>query len=161
MEFSEKPVATAGMLIRRPATEVYEAFVDPAVTTRFWFARGSDRLDASKSVTWNWKMYGFSTKVEVKELVSGRKILIEWNVGTETVSTVEWTSTERAPGKTFVEVRNFDFKGDRDAKVSGAIDSAEGFALVLAGAKAWLEHGVEFNLVRDRHPDMLVDGWKD
>ena len=36
-----EPVATAGMLIRRPVAEVFEAFANPAVTTRFWFRRGS------------------------------------------------------------------------------------------------------------------------
>ena len=35
-----------------------------------------------------------------------------------------------------------------------ALDSTEGFSLVLAGLKALLEHGVELNLVRDRHPAM-------
>ncbi|MBC7990984.1 MAG: polyketide cyclase, partial [Luteimonas sp.] len=28
------------MLIRRPVAEVFEAFVDPAITSRFWFTRG-------------------------------------------------------------------------------------------------------------------------
>ena len=32
------PVASAGMLIRRPTAEVFEAFVDPAITARFWFS---------------------------------------------------------------------------------------------------------------------------
>ncbi len=58
-------------------------------------------------------------------------------------------------------MRNFDLKGDTDAQVGRAIDSAGGFALVLADAKAWLEHGIELNIVRDAHPDMLVEGWKD
>jgi hypothetical protein len=31
----------------------------------------------------------------------------------------------------------------------------QGFTFVLAGLKAWLEHGVELQLVRDRHPDGL------
>jgi hypothetical protein len=39
--------------------------------------------------------------------------------------------------------------------VAPALDSAGGFALVLAGAKVWREHGIELNLVRDRHPDGL------
>lgn len=39
-----------------------------------------------------------------------------------------------------------------------ALDATEGFAFVLAGAKAWLEHGVELNLVRDRFPKGLDDG---
>ena len=35
------PVARTTMLIRRPAAAVFEAFVDPSITSRFWFSRGS------------------------------------------------------------------------------------------------------------------------
>jgi uncharacterized protein YndB with AHSA1/START domain len=30
------PVAKAAMLIRRPVADVFEAFVDPAITSKFW-----------------------------------------------------------------------------------------------------------------------------
>lgn len=159
MAMQKAPVATAEMLIRRPAGEVYEAFVDPAVTTKFWFTRGSGRLEAGSSVTWSWEMYGVSTEVEVRELVPAGKILIDWDAGTDEVSTVEWLFSPRGD-HTLVKVRNFDLKGDADAQVGRAIDSAGGFALVLAAAKAWLEHGVALNVVRDVHPDMLIEGWK-
>jgi len=36
--------------------------------------------------------------------------------------------------------------------VEQALDSVGGFNLVLAGLKAFLEHGIELNLVRDRFP---------
>jgi hypothetical protein len=32
------------------------------------------------------------------------------------------------------------------------MDNASGFSFMLAGAKACLEHGIELQLVRDRHP---------
>jgi hypothetical protein len=32
-------------------------------------------------------------------------------------------------------------------------DSTQGFALTLAGLKAFLEHGVRLELVRDRYPE--------
>jgi uncharacterized protein YndB with AHSA1/START domain len=35
MALKNKPTAKAQMLIRRPAAEVFEAFVDPAITTKF------------------------------------------------------------------------------------------------------------------------------
>ncbi|PXZ70790.1 polyketide cyclase, partial [Pseudomonas aeruginosa] len=41
-------VAKAEMLIRRPIAEVFEAFVDPAITARFWYSRGDARLEAGK-----------------------------------------------------------------------------------------------------------------
>ena len=44
------PVARPQMLIRKPVAEVFEAFVDPAVTSKFWFTKGSERLATGKSV---------------------------------------------------------------------------------------------------------------
>ncbi len=58
-----------------------------------------------------------------------------------------------------MEIRNHGFRGEDEAQIRQAIDSAEGFALMLAGAKAWPEHGLRLGLVADRHPDMLVRGW--
>jgi uncharacterized protein YndB with AHSA1/START domain len=44
------PVAKTGMLIRKPVAEVFEAFIDPGVTTKFWFTKGSGRLEVGKQV---------------------------------------------------------------------------------------------------------------
>jgi len=38
------------MLIRKLVAEVFEAFVDPAITTRFWFTKGSGRLEKGKQI---------------------------------------------------------------------------------------------------------------
>lgn len=65
---------------------------------------------------------------------------------------MEWTFTPHAGGTTFVEITNAGFEGDGDAVVRQATDSTEGFTLVLAGAKALLEHDVKLNLVGDRYP---------
>lgn len=34
-----------GMLIRRPVMDVFEAFIDPDITTTFWFTKSSGRLE--------------------------------------------------------------------------------------------------------------------
>lgn len=156
MDMRNPPVAKAGMLIRRPVSEVFKAFVDPAITSKFWFSSGSGRLDAGRPVIWSWDWYGVSTQVDVREIVPNRKILIEWNVGTDRPSTVEWTFDERPDGSAFVDIRNFGFQGDADAQVQEALDTTGGFTWVLAGAKAWLEHGIALGLVPDRFPDAHV-----
>lgn len=69
MEIRETPTAEAGMLIRRPVADVFEAFIDPAITTKFWFTHGSDRLDSGKEIHWEWRMYGVSTTVNISEIV--------------------------------------------------------------------------------------------
>ena len=149
-----RPIAKAEMLIRRPVAEVYEAFVDPAVTSHFWFTRGSARLEADKVIEWEWKMYGFSIHVHVKELVRDRKILIEWPADGG-MTTVEWLFSPRPGGSTFVSITNSGFTGDDDAVLAQVVGSTEGFAIVLAGLKAYLEKGITLNLIQDRFPDGL------
>ncbi|MER9066375.1 SRPBCC family protein [Mesorhizobium sp. M0902] len=149
MEIRETPTAEAGMLIRRPVADVFEAFVDPAITTKFWFTHGSDRLDSGKEISWEWRMYGVSTTVNVSEIVDNKKIVMQWS---DPPTTVVWTFAEMPGGTTFVEVRNSGFVGSPDEQVKQAIGSTGGFALVLAGAKAWLEQGVMLGLIGDRHP---------
>ena len=51
MEPHSDPAARTQMLIRRPVADVFEAFVDPAITSRFWFSRGSSRLTEGEVVT--------------------------------------------------------------------------------------------------------------
>lgn len=150
------PEASAGMLIRRPAAEVFEAFVDPAVTTLFWFSKGSGRLEPGAVVRWDWEMYGVGTEVRVKALEPGRRILIDWDLDDPTE--VEWTFEPRGD-HTFVTVINRGFHGADP--VAEALDSTGGFALVLAGAKIWLEHGIEPRFVLDRHPDVRVGDWRE
>ena len=151
------PRAKAEMLIRKPVSEVFESFVDPEITSKFWFTGGSCRLEEGKTVTWEWGMYGFSIPVEVKAIEANKRILVEWpSQGGPT--SVEWTFTDRPDGTTYVRIVNWGFAGEDDARVAEALGSTEGFAFVLAGAKAWLEHGVRLNLVQDKYPDGLPRG---
>jgi uncharacterized protein YndB with AHSA1/START domain len=45
LQLTQAPVAKAAMLIRKPVAEVFEAFIDPAITSRFWFTKSSGRLE--------------------------------------------------------------------------------------------------------------------
>lgn len=148
-----EPIARAEMLIRKPVSEVFEAFVNPEITGKFWFTRGDQRLEEGKTVTWYWDMYGVSAEVEVKAIEQNERILIEWP------RPVEWQFTPKGDDATFVSVTESGFEGTDDEKVAQAIDSMGGFTLTLAGCKAYLEHGIELNLVADHSPDHLVEGW--
>ena len=155
MTLTKAPVVKAQMLIRRPARDVFEAFVDPAVTSQFWFTKGSDRLEAGKSVNWEWGMYGFSVDVDVKKIEPGRHIVIEWP-GKDAPETVEWTFDARPDDTTFVTITSYGFTGTGDEIVAKALDVMGGFSLVLAAAKAWLEHGININIVADHAPDAVI-----
>ena len=142
------------MLIRKPVAEVFEAFTNPKITSKFWFTKGSGKLEAGKQVTWTWEMYNISTQVNVSEVEENKRILINWPYG-DVSTTVEWVFTSYGNDATYVSITNSGFTGDGDKVVNDALDSKGGFTWVLAGLKALLEHGVELNLVTDAFPKGL------
>nr|WP_294932643.1 SRPBCC family protein [uncultured Flavobacterium sp.] len=146
--------AKAEMLIRKPVSEVFQAFIDPEITSKFWFTKGSDKLEEGKSTVWTWEMYGFSLTVLTKVIEKNKRIVIEWgNKDEETI--VEWVFNPLNEKETFVSITNSNFQGEADKILSEVRNSTEGFTLVLAGAKAFLEHQIQLNLVLDRFPQGL------
>jgi uncharacterized protein YndB with AHSA1/START domain len=156
LELTRVPFTDTGMLIRKPVNDVFEALVNPDITTKFWFTRSTGRLDAGRRVRWDWEMYGVSIEVTPKRIELDRRIAIEW-AGYSGPTTVEWTFTPLDGGTTFVHVSERGFAGTGDQLVKFVADSTQGFSLMLAGLKAWLEHGVRLNLVGDRYPKGVAD----
>ncbi len=151
LQLTQIPSVKAELLIRKPVREVFEAFVDPDVTSKFWFTKGSGRLEEGATVHWEWEMYNISVPVEVREIEQDRRILIEWP-GASAPTTVEWLFTPYGDDLTWVTITNAGFTGTGDEVVSQALDSTGGFTFTLAGLKAWLEHGIQLNLVQDHTP---------
>ena len=145
------PVAHTGMLIRRPAGDVFEALVNPSITSKFWFTNGSGRLETGKRVRWDWKMYDASADVLAKAIEPNNRIEIQWPRQSGP-TTVEWRFEALRDDATFVDVTESGFQGSADDLVEYVADSTQGFSLVLAGMKAFLEHGVQLNLTADRFP---------
>ena len=144
-------IAKTEMLIRKPVAEVFEAFIDPAITTKFWFTKSSGKLEAGRQIHWDWEMYNASAEVDVKVIEPNSRILIEWgDPGHKT--TVEWRFSPRPDDTTFVSITNGGFQGTDEEIAEQAIGSTEGFTFVLAGLKALLEHNINLNLTADRFP---------
>jgi uncharacterized protein YndB with AHSA1/START domain len=151
LQLTRVPVAKTGMLIRSPIAEVFEAFVDPNITSEFWFTRGSARLEVGKPVKWEWEMYDASIEVTAKVIERNKRIVIEWD-GYSGRSTVEWKFARHEAGTTFVSITESGWTGNGDELVKYATDSTQGFTWTLAGLKALLERNIRLNFVADRFP---------
>ncbi len=143
--------AKAEMLIRKPIAEVFEAFIDPAITSKFWFTKGSGKLEVGKEIDWTWEMYNLTVPVQVKEIKANETIIIDWGDHKDK-STVEWNFKSLSESRTFLSISNYGFQGSGEELIKTVTDSTEGFTLVVAGLKAWLEHGIELRLVEDKFP---------
>lgn len=139
------------MLIRRPVADVFEAFINPDITTKFWFTNSSGRLEEGNQAQWNWEMYDISIPVSVKTIEPNKRIVITWP-GYSSLTTVEWEFQPQADDTTFVNITESGFTGNGDDLVKQVTASTQGFTLVLAGLKAFLEHNIRLNLVADRYP---------
>ncbi|WP_373652812.1 SRPBCC family protein [Schlesneria sp. DSM 10557] len=157
-EITKAPVAETEMLIRRPVADVFEAFINPDVITQFWFTRSTGRLAAGQEVTWYWDMYAGSTRVVVVAFEPHQRVQFEWD-GYSGRTTVEWKFTARDDSSTFVTITESGWTGTGDELVKYVADSTQGFTWTLAGAKAYLEHGIKLNFVADKCPDAHVAGW--
>jgi uncharacterized protein YndB with AHSA1/START domain len=96
-------------------------------------------------------MYDVSINVTAKTIDPNARIVIEWP-GYSGPTTVEWRFAPQKNGTTFVSVTESGFTGSGDELVKYVADSTQGFSLMLAGLKAFLEHGLRLNLTADRYP---------
>ncbi|MFV5700050.1 SRPBCC family protein [Flavobacterium sp. ZT3R17] len=149
-----KHYAKAAMLIRKPIEDVFQAFINPEITTKIWFTKSSGKLEEGKETQWTWEMYNHSISVRAKTIELNKKIVLEWGSPDE-ITTVEWTFKNLGGAGTFVSIVNTGFQGDTEKIISQIRDSTEGFTLVLAGLKAYLEYNIELNLISDRFPKEL------
>ena len=140
-------------LIRRPPAEVFAAFVDPALTTRFWFTKSSGPLAPGATVQWEWEMYGAADTVRVKEFEAAERLVLGW--ASDESLTTEFRFVPREEG-TVVTVTESGFTGTADEAIAYVANSTGGYTTALCAAKALLEHRIELGAVRDKFPDAWV-----
>ena len=125
----------------KPASEVFEAFVDPAKIGNFWFSSSSERWEQGKTVTLNYDEYDAEVDIEVMEVDKNKKIVFQWGANGEghivTISLKELDNST-----TLIEVTEEGFKEDDDALISQLIDNKEGWVYMLTCLKGYLEFGV-------------------
>lgn len=146
-----QPAAKAAMLIRKPVHEVFEAMVNPAITSQFWFSKGTGRLDKEKKVEWAWEMYGVSQEVTVHQVTPDRSIAFNWGDTDVTI-----TFEPKGDNATFISMEESGWAADDPNLIELIVGQTEGWTLVCASLKAYLEQGVRIKVVEDRHPDLIV-----
>jgi uncharacterized protein YndB with AHSA1/START domain len=158
LRLTKTPSVKVGLLVRTPPERVFEAFRDPAVTTKFWYTKSTGEMTPGATLRWDWEMYGVASDVTVDEVEEHRRIAFRWNDhDSEGPPTrVELRFDSRGPNATHVVVTEDGFRGDGDTLVELVAASTEGFTFVLSALKAYLEHDLVLHIVEDAHPDQRV-----
>ena len=147
-------VARAKMLIRRPAMEAFDAFVQPDLIRRFWLKGTTGPLAQGAQVEWQFTVPGATERVNVTAFDQPRHIAFAWSESGLGVD-MRFFEEQRSITVVSVEVRGFEGEGGADQ----VVNATEGFSIVLCDLKVLLESGHSPNLVKDKAE--LIHGARD
>lgn len=157
----QHPIVESQMLIRKSVQEVFEAMVNPDITSKFWFTKGSGRVEPGKTLEWEWGQFGVKDNVNILDVRKDEYISLQWSLG-ELETTVEITFESKTKDTTFVSVIEKGFwtsdpENDPDLanKIELMLGQNGGWTLVLSNMKAWLEHELDLNLIADHKPELI------
>ncbi|UYW02210.1 SRPBCC family protein [Flavobacterium agricola] len=141
------PIAEAQMLIKKPVSEVFNAFIDPEITKNFWFTNASGSLEVGTTITWEWEMYKVKTDVFVFDIKPNQLIALTW--GTP-ATYLDFEFEAVSEQTTYVQIKNYGFTEVGNELIEVIKNNTGGFTTVLDGLKAYLEHGINLNLIHDK-----------
>jgi uncharacterized protein YndB with AHSA1/START domain len=133
----------ASMLIRRPAGEVFAAFVNPQTLRKFWLRDATGPLGPGARVKWEFMVPGANADVVVTQFEAPHRLGFDWP---DMHIAMTFESIDKSTTRVEVAASNL---GAIDV-LAKATTTIEGFAIVLCDLKILLETGESAGLVRDK-----------
>jgi len=134
----------ASMLIHRPPGEVFAAFVNPQQLRKFWLSDASGPLAPRARVQWSFMVPGATARVAVTRFESPHQLAFDWDDETHVAMSFE----AFGDGGTHASIEVSGFTGAN--AIQQAVDTVEGFTIVLCDLKRLLETGESPGLVRSK-----------
>ncbi len=141
--------------VARPVAEVFEAVADPRQLSSYFTTGGaSGRLEAGKTVTWDFHDFPGAFPVEVDEVVPNERIVLRWEAGDgapdieahevsgagyQTIVTMRFKPTD--DGRTLVEIEEQGWR-ETEAGLQASYGNCMGWSQMLAALKMWVEHKI-------------------
>jgi uncharacterized protein YndB with AHSA1/START domain len=135
--------ARVTMFIQASPDRVYSAFVEPEQLTKFWLSKASGPLRLGNTVHWNFLVEGTEIDATATTMDPARKLVWDWSDGSRV--SIDF---EEVDGGTAVTLVNDNFPQLGDERVAAALNATEGFAIVLADLKTYLESGTSAGISR-------------
>ena len=142
---------TVSAHIGKPAHEVFEAVADPASLSRYFTTGGAvGRLEAGRTVSWDFADFPGAFPVDVVEVEQDRRIVLRWaadepgendkpDYKTEVV--MEFKPLE--DGRTLVTITESGWR-ETPGGLRSSYGNCMGWSQMLCALKCWVERG--FNL---------------
>ena len=103
---------TTKFKILKPASEVFEAIVDPEKMANYWFSSGTGRVEQGKTIIWRYDEYNAEGAINVLEVIENKKIVFLWGAPDDE-TTVTMTFEELDHTSSTIEIVESGFKKGR------------------------------------------------
>lgn len=135
--------------INKPVHEVFEAVVDPRHLSGYFTTGGAvGRLEAGKTVTWDFHDFPGAFPVAVVEVEKDRRIVLRWAAADGTPeqggaydTTVTMTFEPLEDGRTLVSIAESGWRKTA-AALKASYGNCEGWTGMLCAMRVYLEHGL-------------------
>jgi len=130
-----------GIVVLKPAHEVFEAIVDPHKMSVYFISKSSGRMEEGKKLIWKFPEMDMEFPVRVVKIEKDKYVSFYWDDFDGKELLVEMTLTSKGNDSTFVVVTEKSRDND-EAGIKWLKGNTEGWANFLACLKAFLEYGI-------------------
>ena len=140
----DKIRAKVHMGILKPASEIFEAIVDPDKMNKYFISTSTGKMESGKTLTWTWDDFEGEHQVKVGKIEKDKVISFEWN-GSGIKCVVVITFESKGNNHTLVKITESDWPADYKG-ANQCMGQVEGWTHFLCCLKAYLEYGINLRL---------------
>lgn len=126
--------------ILKPASEVFEAIIDPAKMTNYFISKSTGRMEEGREVRWQFPEFEMEFPVQIGKIIKNEYISFCWDVEGNRLL-VEMNLSQRNGSSTVVTITEKEMQNN-EAGIKWLKGNTEGWANFLACLKAYMEYGI-------------------
>jgi uncharacterized protein YndB with AHSA1/START domain len=130
--------------ILKPASEIFEAIVDPQKMNKYFISGNTGKMESGKNLTWTWEDFGAELEIKVGKVEKDKTVSFEWN-GSGDECVVVITLEPKGENQTLVKITESDWPADYKG-ANQCMGQVEGWTNFLCCLKAYLEYGINLRV---------------
>jgi uncharacterized protein YndB with AHSA1/START domain len=130
--------------IAKPVNKVFDAIIDNKKMKKYFITSGSAKMEAGKTVIWEWKDYYAKIDINIVKIVKNKFISFKWK-GNLNETTVNMTFETVNKSSTIIKVQEDGWNNDKKGLLAFA-ENTQGWVAFCYCLKAWLEFGISLNI---------------
>jgi uncharacterized protein YndB with AHSA1/START domain len=140
----DKIRAKVQMGILKPASEIFEAIINPDKMNKYFISTSTGRMESGKTLTWTWPDYEGEHEVRIGKIEKDKVVSFEWSGSGENCVVVITLET-KDENRTLVKITESDWPADYKG-ANRCMRQVEGWTNFLCCLKAYLEYGINIRL---------------